>query len=80
MLSDREACSVLLIGYGANAKDGKYWIARVSWGKRYGEKGTPSTAAVRMPTFQSGHLRIRRGINRCGIENVGSVPEEVEPA
>lgn len=50
--------AVTIVGYGTD-EGVDYWIAKNSWGKKWGEKG---------------FFRIRRGTNQCGIALVPSFP------
>uniref|UniRef100_A0A0G4G9L9 Peptidase C1A papain C-terminal domain-containing protein n=1 Tax=Chromera velia CCMP2878 TaxID=1169474 RepID=A0A0G4G9L9_9ALVE len=45
--------SVVLMGWGEDEKEGKYWLAKNSWGNRWGNKG---------------YFKIVRGENHCGFE------------
>eukprot|EP00299_Pterocystis_sp_00344_P014617 c7250_g1_i1.p1 GENE.c7250_g1_i1~~c7250_g1_i1.p1 ORF type:complete len:697 (+),score=151.41 c7250_g1_i1:54-2093(+) len=47
--------SVLLVGYGETPSDGKYWIAKNTWGAQWGE---------------SGYFRIRRGTDESAFESM----------
>jgi len=47
--------AVLVVGYGQNAQEGKYWIVKNSWGPQWGEKG---------------YFRIRRGKDTCAVESM----------
>jgi len=47
--------AVLIVGYGSNQKEGKYWVVKNSWGPNWGEKG---------------FFRIRRGVDTCAIESM----------
>jgi cathepsin C len=47
--------AVLVVGYGENHQDGKYWIIKNSWGPNWGEKG---------------YFRIRRGVDTCAVESM----------
>lgn len=47
--------SVLLVGYGENEADGKYWIAKNTWGAQWGE---------------SGYFRIRKGTDESAFESM----------
>jgi len=46
--------AVLAVGYDSIKEDKEYWIIKNSWGTRWGEDG---------------YFRIKKGINRCGIED-----------
>jgi len=47
--------AVLVVGWGENTKQGKYWIVKNSWGPNWGEKG---------------YFRIKRGVDSCAIESM----------
>merc|ERR1711881_454287 len=47
--------AVLVVGWGENAKEGKYWIVKNSWGPHWGEDG---------------YFRIKRGVDSCAIESM----------
>lgn len=47
--------AVLVVGWGKNDKEGKYWIVKNSWGPNWGEKG---------------FFRIKRGVDSCAIESM----------
>lgn len=47
--------SVLLVGYGESPADGKFWIAKNTWGAQWGENG---------------YFRIRRGTDECAFESM----------
>jgi len=46
--------AVTVVGYGTDITYGNYWIVKNSWGATWGE---------------SGYIRVKRGLNVCGIEN-----------
>lgn len=54
--------AVLIVGYGENDHEGKYWIVKNSWGPAWGENG---------------YFRIRRGVDTCAVESmaVAAYPE-----
>jgi len=54
--------AVVIVGYGQNHKEGKYWIVKNSWGPNWGENG---------------FFRIRRGVDTCAVESmaVAASPE-----
>merc|ERR1712216_832507 len=47
--------AVLVVGWGENHDQGKYWIVKNSWGPNWGEKG---------------YFRIKRGVDSCAIESM----------
>jgi cathepsin C len=47
--------AVLVVGYGENSREGKYWIIKNSWGTSWGENG---------------YFRIRRGVDTCAVESM----------
>jgi len=52
---------VVIVGYGTSDDSNKtpYWIVRNTWGAAFGENG---------------YVRIKRGMNICGIESIGLRP------
>ena len=53
---------VALVGYGADATAGKYWILRNSWSSAWGE---------------AGYMKLARGVNECGVALSASYPTGV---
>eukprot|EP00300_Choanocystis_sp_HF-7_P030834 c397_g1_i2.p1 GENE.c397_g1_i2~~c397_g1_i2.p1 ORF type:complete len:408 (-),score=75.13 c397_g1_i2:25-1248(-) len=47
--------SVLLVGYGVDPAEGKYWIAKNTWGESWGERG---------------YFRIKRGTDESAFESM----------
>ena len=50
---------VAVVGYGTDPTSGDYWIVRNSWGSAWGENG---------------YVRLKRGVNACGVANFASYP------
>ena len=50
---------VAVVGYGTDPTSGDYWIVRNSWGSAWGEDG---------------YVRLKRGVNACGVANFASYP------
>jgi len=55
--------AVLVVGWGENAPEGKYWIVKNSWGPKWGEKG---------------YFRIKRGVDSCAFESMSVAATPVE--
>lgn len=53
------AHAVTIVGYGSEGNATDYWIVRNSWGPSWGD---------------GGYVRVRRGVNMCGIESLPFVP------
>jgi len=53
---------VVAVGYGQDSRGVKYWIVRNSWGVEWGDQG---------------YIKIVRGKNMCGINQVSSYPTGV---
>merc|ERR1711959_284066 len=47
--------AVLVVGWGENKHQGKYWVVKNSWGSNWGENG---------------YFRIKRGVDSCAIESM----------
>jgi hypothetical protein len=56
---DKADHGVAVVGYGTDPVGGDYWIVRNSWGCSWGE---------------GGYMRLKRGVNACGIANHASYP------
>lgn len=56
---DKADHGVAVVGYGTDPVGGDYWIVRNSWGSSWGE---------------GGYMRLKRGVNACGIANHASYP------
>lgn len=54
--------AVLVVGWGENQQQGKYWIVKNSWGPNWGEQG---------------YFRIGRGVDSCAIESMAVHAEPV---
>ena len=51
--------AVTLVGYGTDPEAGPYWIARNSWGTKWGMQG---------------YILMARDVNQCGVAEFAAFP------